>query len=74
MTLRNRLQARVGASSTRAFDLALPLSAGIVWALCNLCHEGETPNVKMVTADRVDETQIEDILKSYARHAPGGGH
>lgn len=32
--------------------------------------EGETQNVKMVTADRVDEEPIEAILKSYAAMCP----
>ena len=65
MTLRNRLQARVGASSTRAFDLLSHIGRDCVGAV-QLVPEGETPNVKMVTADRVDEAQIEAILKSYA--------
>nr|WP_320193978.1 type II toxin-antitoxin system HipA family toxin [uncultured Desulfobacter sp.] len=65
MTLRNRLQARVGASSTRAFDLLSHIGRDCVGAV-QLVPEGETPNVKMVTADRVDEEQIEAILKSYA--------
>lgn len=65
MTLRNRLQARVGASSTRAFDLLSHIGRDCVGAV-QLVPEGETPNVKMITADRVDETKIEDILKSYA--------
>lgn len=65
MTLRNRLQARVGASSTRAFDLLSHIGRDCVGAV-QLVPEGERPNVKMVTADQVDESQIEAILKSYS--------
>ena len=65
IALRNRLQARVGASSTRAFDLLSYIGRDCVGAV-QLVPEGERPNVKMVTADRMDEAQIEAILKSYA--------
>ena len=65
MALRNRLQARVGASSTRAFDLLSHIGRDCVGAV-QLVPEGERPSVKMVTADQVDESQIEAILKSYS--------
>jgi len=65
MALRNRLQARTGASSTRAFDLLSHIGRDCVGAV-QLVPEGERPSVKMVTADRVDDSQIEAILKSYS--------
>ena len=65
MAVRDRLQARVKASSTRAFDLLSHIGRDCVGAV-QLVPEQERPNVKMVTADRVDESQIEAILKSYA--------
>ncbi|WP_321495494.1 HipA N-terminal domain-containing protein [uncultured Desulfobacter sp.] len=63
MALRNRLQARVGPSSIRAFDLLSHIGRDCVGAV-QLVPEGETQNVKMVTADRMDEEQIKAILKS----------
>ncbi|MGD9825925.1 type II toxin-antitoxin system HipA family toxin [Desulfobacter sp.] len=65
MALRNRLQARTGASSTRAFDLLSYIGRDCVGAV-QLVPEGERPSIKMVTADRVDDSQIEAILKSYS--------
>lgn len=73
MALRNRLQARIGASSSQAFDLLSHIGRDCVGAV-QLVPEGERPNVKMVTADRMDEAQIEAILKSYAAMPPGGGY
>ena len=49
-----------------SFDLLSHIGRDCVGAV-QLVPEGERPSVKMVTADRVDESQIEAILKSQYR-------
>ncbi|BBO84550.1 hypothetical protein DSCO28_51160 [Desulfosarcina ovata subsp. sediminis] len=62
--LRNRLQARIGAASIRAFDLLYHIGRDCVGAL-QLVPEGESVDVRKITASEVDDEQIEAILQAY---------
>ena len=64
ISLRNRLQVRTGAASTRAFDLLYHIGRDCVGAL-QLVPEGESIDVKKITASKVDDEQIETILQSH---------
>jgi len=63
--LRNRLQARTGAASTRAFDLLFYIGRDCVGAI-QLVPEGESVDVRKITANEVDDEQVEAILHSHA--------
>lgn len=70
LPIRNRLQARVGADSTRAFDLLSHIGRDCVGAL-QLLPEDEDVDVKTVTASTIDSGQIEKILKNYKTNPLG---
>jgi serine/threonine-protein kinase HipA len=63
--LRNRLQARTGAASPSAFDLLFHIGRDCVGAI-QLVPEGESVDVRKITANRVDDEQVEAILHSHA--------
>jgi len=63
-SIRSRLQARVGAETSRCFDLLAQIGRDCVGAL-QLLPEGEDVDVHSVKADQLTEEEIESILKNY---------
>ncbi len=68
--IRNRLQRRVGASSTRAFDLLAHIGRDCVGAL-QLLPEDQDCDVRYVQAEALDDEKIQALLKGY-KSAPLG--
>lgn len=68
--IRNRLQSRVGANSTRAFDLLYHIGRDCVGAL-QLLPEDQECEVRHVQAEVLGEEEIQALLKGY-RSAPLG--
>lgn len=66
--IRNRLQTRVGADSTKAFDLLSHIGRDCVGAL-QLLPEDQEGDVHNVSAVSLTESEIETLLKGY-RTAP----
>lgn len=62
--IRSRLQARIGAESSRCFDLLTHIGRDCVGAL-QLLPEAEDADVQRIQATPVTESQIETILQNY---------
>lgn len=64
LAIRSRLQARVGAETTRCFDLLSHIGRDCVGAL-QLVPEGEAVDVRKLTATPLSDDEISTILQSY---------
>lgn len=67
----NRLQRRVGATSTSAFDLLVRIDRDCVGAL-QLLPEDQDCDVRYVQAETLDDEKIQVLLKG-CKSAPLGG-
>lgn len=64
LSIRSRLQARVGAESGRCFDLLARIGRDCIGAL-QLLPEGESVNIRAVLAQPLTEEEIAAILENY---------
>jgi len=62
--IRNRLQARLGADSTKAYDLLSHIGRDCVGAL-QLVSEGQESDVHRIDAETLRDEEIEALLKGY---------
>ncbi len=63
-TLRNRIQARFGVTSNRAFDLLWHIGRDCVGAL-QLTPEEDTDDIKSISSRPLTDTEIADNLRNY---------
>lgn len=64
LAIRSRLQARVGAETTRCFDLLSHIGRDCVGAL-QLVPEGVPVDIRKITATPLSDNEISEILQSY---------